>query len=150
MRYFFYGTLLDADVRSWILGAWIGRRALLQAVLPRYRRVYLRGRAYPVVVPARGHEVAGLVALGLDRQAAANLAAFESDEYVAADRPVRLADGTVLGARVFLASRLARPTDRDWTVDTWQRLHKAGFARRHRAPFTGRQSGPVQHVRNAP
>ena len=144
MRYFFYGTLLDADVRSWVLGAWIERRTLRRAVLPRHRRVFLRGRTYPVVVPARGHDVPGLLALGLDRRAAANLAAFESDEYVAADRPVRLADGAVLGARVFIAGRLARPTGRDWDVATWQSLHKAGFAREHGAPFTGRrQDRPV-------
>ena len=135
MRYFFYGTLLDADVRSWILGAWIERRTLLPAVLPQHRRVALRARTYPVVVPARGHDVPGLLAPGLDRRAAANLAAFESDEYVAAERPVRLADGVVFGARVFVASRRARPTGYDWDVDTWQRLHKADFARRHKAPF---------------
>ncbi len=146
MRYFFYGTLLDADVRAWILGGWIGRRVLLPAVLPNYHRVCLRGRDYPVVVPARGQEAPGVLALGFDRQAAANLAAFESDEYVAADRPVRLADGAVLGARVFLASRLARPTGRDWCVSVWQREHKAAFARRHKAPFTGREEPGRQRL----
>lgn len=135
MRYFFYGTLMDAEVRSWILGEWIERRVLMPAVLPRYRRVYLRNRTYPVVVPALDHAVPGLLTENLDRRAAANLAEFESDEYVAADRTVVLASGTALTARVFLASRLAYPTSRDWDVGTWQRVHKAEFARRHKAPF---------------
>lgn len=135
MRFFFYGTLMDAEVRSWILGQWIGRRTLAPAVLPRHRRVYLRNRAYPVVVPDLGHDVRGVLADGLDRRAAANLAAFESDEYVALERAVILGSGVAVTARVFLASRLARPSVRDWDVETWQRLHKESFARRHKAPF---------------
>ncbi len=132
MRYFFYGTLLDAEVRAWILGR---RAASIPARLAAYRRVYLRGRVYPVAVPARAASVAGLLVDGLDRAAAARLRDFESDEYVEAVRPVTLATGAVPGARVFLAGRCARPTDRAWDIETWQRLHKAAFARRLRAPI---------------
>lgn len=135
MRYFFYGTLMDADVRAWVLGGWIGRRRLAPATLRGYRRVFLRGRAYPVVVAAPGRAVRGLVVDGLDRRAVRRLAAFETDEYAARLRPVARADGAVLGARVFLASRRALPTGSDWRLGDWQRLHKRDFARRNRAPF---------------
>lgn len=135
MRYFFYGTLMDPDVRAWVLGGRVGRRRLAPAVLRGHRRVFLRGRAYPVVVAAPGRAVRGLVADGLDRRAARRLAAFETAEYAARLRPVARADGAVLGARVFLAARRARPTGRDWSLGDWQRLHKREFARRNRAPF---------------
>ena len=135
MRYFFYGTLLDPDVRALILGAWIRRRALPGARLPGYRRVYIRGRHYPVVVPAAGQEVEGVLAEGLDRRAVLRLAEFESDEYVDAERTVLVDGGRALRARVFVASRLAHPTDTAWAVEDWQRRHKSAFARRRRAPF---------------
>ncbi len=135
MRYFFYGTLLDPDVRAHILGSWINRREPTRARLPGYRRVYIRGRHYPVVVPAHGESVDGLLAEGLDRHAMRRLAEFESDEYVDAERTVLVDDGRAVRARVFVASALARPTRTPWTVEVWQRCHKAAFARRYRAPF---------------
>lgn len=106
-----------------------------KARLPGYRRVYIRGRGYPVVVPASGEEVEGLLAEGLDRHAVRCLAEFESDEYVDAERTIAVDDGRVLKARVFVASPLARPTETPWDIETWQRRHKAAFARRWRAPF---------------
>ena len=135
MRYFFYGTLLDPDVRAYILGSWIGRRPLAPARLPGSRRVYIRGRHYPVVVPASGACVEGLLAEGLDRRAVRRLAEFESDEYVDAERTVLVGDGRTVRARVFVASPLARPTETPWTIEVWQRCHKAAFARRRRVPF---------------
>lgn len=135
MRYFFYGTLLDPDVRAHILGSWINRRPLRKARLPGYRRVYIRGRHYPVAIPAPGDAVEGMLAEGLDRHAVRRLAEFESDEYVDAERTVLVDDGRTVRARVFVAGALARPTDTPWTVEVWQRCHKRDFARRFRASF---------------
>ena len=135
MRYFFYGTLLDPDVRARILGTWIDRRALPRARLPGYRRVFIRHRHYPVVVPAAGETVEGLLAEGLDRHAVRRLAEFESDEYVDAERTVLVDGRATLRARVFVAGRLAHPTDTPWAVEVWQRCHKGAFMRRHCAPF---------------
>ncbi len=135
MRYFFYGTLLDPDVRSHILGSWIRRRELRPATLPGYRRVYIRYRHYPVAIPAPGDAVDGLLAEGLDRHAVRRLAEFESDEYVDAERTVLVDGGRAVRARVFVAGPLARPTDTPWTVEVWRRRHKREFARRFRAPF---------------
>ena len=135
MRYFFYGTLLDPDVRAHILGSWINRRPLRRARLPGYRRVYIRDRHYPVVVPSAGNSVDGLLAEGLDRNAVRCLAEFESDEYLDAERTVLVDDGRAVRARVFVASPLARPTDTPWNVAVWQRRHKREFGRRVRASF---------------
>ena len=135
MRYFFYGTLLDPDVRTHILGSWISRRELHPATLPGYRRVHIRDRHYPVVIPAAGDAVDGLLAEGLDRHAVRRLAEFESDEYVDAERTVLLETGRAVRARVFVASPLAIPSEMPWTIEVWQRCHKATFARRRRAPF---------------
>ena len=135
MRYFFYGTLLDPDVRAHILGAWINRRDLPRARLPGYRRVFIRGRHYPVVVPSAGEAVEGVLAGGLDRRAVLRLARFESDEYVDAERTVLVEGGGALRARVFVAGPLAHPSDAPWTVEVWQRFHKGAFMRRHCVRF---------------
>ena len=135
MRYFFYGTLLDPDVRTHVLGPWMNRRELAAARLPDYRRVYIRDRDYPVAVPAAGEAVEGVLAEGLDRRAVRCLADFESDEYVDAERTVLVDDGRTLRARVFVASPLAVPSETPWTIEVWQRCHKAAFARRHRVPL---------------
>ena len=104
-------------------------------ILPGWRRVCIRGRDYPVVVPVAEEVVDGLLAEGLGREAVRRLAAFESDEYVNAERTVLVDGGRALRARVFVAGPLARPTDTPWTVEVWQRCHKREFARRFGASF---------------
>ena len=52
MDYFFYGTLMDPDVRALVLSPAMRDVAVEAAVLEGYRRVFMRGRVYPVVIPA--------------------------------------------------------------------------------------------------
>ncbi|CAN0557895.1 unnamed protein product, partial [Laminaria digitata] len=50
--FFFYGTLIDADVRAAVLGSFTESETVLPDRLPGWRRAGLRGRRYPVIVPA--------------------------------------------------------------------------------------------------
>ena len=131
MRVFFYGTLMDPDVRRLVLGPRAKALRVEPAVLPGYRRVGMRRRSYPVVVPDPRRSVEGCLAHGVDREQFARLTDFESDEYVARRRPV-VAGGREYSAWVYVASALAAPTLAEWRFETWRERHKRAFLRRHR------------------
>src|SRR5512134_3020809 len=79
MRFFFYGTLMDEDVRRAVLGV----RALApveRATLEGWRRVKKAGVSYPVIVRARNHKVDGVLMHGIDRRAHELLLEYEGDE----------------------------------------------------------------------
>lgn len=132
MNYFFYGTLLDADVRALVLSPAARHVAVEPALLEGYRRVVMRARVYPVVVPARKSAVDGLLARGLGARDRTRLAAFESDEYDEVTRQIVLGSGERVAARVFVANRRASPTAIAWDLAAWQRRHKQAFCRRTR------------------
>ena len=133
MRAFFYGTLLDEDVRAAVLGPGALARAVEPAVLPGYRRVQIRKRTYPVVVPDPHAEVAGLLMRGLNRAEFALLTAYETNEYRIHAADVVTASGKRVAANVFVASARALPSPLPWQIADWQRRYKRGFLRRLRA-----------------
>ena len=130
MRYFFYGTLMDPDVRALVLRGSARAIRIEPATLPDYRRVYIRHRTYPVVVRDRSARVAGCLAHGLRAVDAARLADFEGREYEAAKRHVVTAADETVEAWVFVAGARAAPTTASWDLETWQQRHKASFRRR--------------------
>lgn len=132
MRFFFYGTLMDADVRELVIGRKPGNPDIEPAILSGFRRVYLRGRTYPVVAPNPRDSVEGCLARGLDRTDRDRLTEFETDEYVAVLRDVRVRSGKSVRAWVFTASSRARPTPKPWRFEDWRRRHKADLLRRMR------------------
>lgn len=132
MCYFFYGTLLDHDVRGAVLGPLADGLTPQPARLQGWQRVRLTGRVYPVIVPRRGSTVEGCLVRGLPASAAARLSRFEGPEY----RLARLAVATDAGdrpiARAFVSSGRAAPTPLPWHPDEWARRHKAALLRRLR------------------
>src|SRR6185312_9048779 len=50
MRFFFYGTLLDRDVASLVLGRRLPPGAFVPAALPGHARRRVKGATYPIVV----------------------------------------------------------------------------------------------------
>jgi len=120
VRVFFYGTLMDADVRARVVGASLIEPARLAG----WRRVGLIGRPYPVIVHAPGAETAGLLARAIDRAGWRRLLAYEGDEYRVIAVRVTAADGCAISALTFAASAAARPGPRLWSFDGWHRRHK--------------------------
>ena len=129
-RYFFYGTLMDTETRLLVLGAPARAIRTEPATLAGYRRVRLRRRTYPVIVPDRKAQVAGCLAHDLDAAAARRLAEFEGREYRAVRRYVATAAGDRLAAWVFAAGPAARPTAAPWEPEAWRHRHMASFRRR--------------------
>lgn len=137
MRFFFYGTLLDEDVRRLVLGEW-APAAVEPATLDGWRRLTLEGVDYPVIVPAKGELVDGAVARGLDATASARLERYEGPDYVLAAVEVWLsASGRSLAVNVFVP----RPGFRvighpGWDLKHWQRQVKPRFLARLRPGHT--------------
>lgn len=151
MRLFFYGTLLDSDVQSAVLGRTLAQCDLLPAVLRHFRRVYIAGRRYPMVVPRRGGMVEGAVVERLNRDDLARIAIYEGDDYrrerhlvFASDHEgptIRLA-ATPLAVWLYRSRPSARPSIREWRLASWQDSEKASYLREidavRRAPWRGR------------
>jgi hypothetical protein len=124
--FFFYGTLMDADVRSAVLGKHADAAVVAPDVLAGWRRVGLRGRTYPVIVPSSGARVDGLAvsfAAGARSTVTDLLVSFEGPEYEV--ETVALSTGT--SAYVFVGSRHCHPTGRPWSLSHWQKRHKRAF-----------------------
>ena len=132
MRFFFYGTLIDPDVRRVVLGANAARVAEIQpGVLKGWERRAVRGASYPIILPRARGRVHGLLARGLDAQAARRLQAYEGTAYERVTVEIALDDGICRRAFVFAASHRGRlkPAMSAWEYPAWRARHKTGFMR---------------------
>jgi hypothetical protein len=126
MRFFFYGTLMDEDVRRAVLGV----RSLApteKATLKGWRRVKMAGVTYPMIVRARNHAVDGVLMHGVDARARDLLQRYEGDEYTMLGIEVQTGDSAI-SANMFVprpghAVRGRGP----WDLETWRRRHKRRF-----------------------
>lgn len=129
MRFFFYGTLRDPDVRRAVIGPRVDRIAIAPARLPGYECVFLRGRSYPVLRPAPGGSVEGVLADHVDAAQAARIDRFETGEYRAGSAEITLATGDTVEATVYFAARPGLATARPWRLADWQRRMKPRLVR---------------------
>ncbi len=129
--FFFYGTLMDSDVRAAVLGNYVADELVLDARLPGWQRVWLRGRSYPVVVPSSVASVEGLevsFAAGTGKAVTNSLISLEGPEYTLKTLTLS-SDGN---ASVFVGSRHCHPTGRPWSLSHWENdineLSSAGYS----------------------
>ena len=80
MRFFFYGTLIDPDVRRAVLGR-LAPDAVEPAVLPGWRRYAAKGVTFPIAYPDPKAEIEGVLARDLSAAAGRLLDAYEGDGY---------------------------------------------------------------------
>ena len=132
MRFFFYGTLLDRDVATLVLGRRLPPWAFVPATLPGHARRRVRGASYPIVVRDPKSQVAGAIVGGLSARDVARLAAYEGPRYRIAPLKVRIA-GAMSTVSVFqpLEERF-QPTSGTWDLVSWQRRYKRAFLARVR------------------
>ena len=84
VRYFFYGTLMDRELLSHVLGRRIGARDLAAARLFGWRRSAVHCKPYPIVLRRRGASVRGFVVARIRAEDSALLSAYEGDGYMIA------------------------------------------------------------------
>lgn len=133
MRFFFYGTLLDQDVRRAVLGPSEPTEASATAVLLGYARYRAEHGNYPILVRRRGRTVEGQVFESLSPRQVFLLAHFEGREY----RPVRKLvidrrGGEQTSVWVFLPVRPGDATARPWNAKVWSLSEKPMLLRRVR------------------
>ncbi len=128
MRYFVYGTLLDADVRRAVLGKAVVRLHLRPATLKGFRRVAAPGRCYPTLRPDPRGQVDGAVLDGVTPAMAERLARYEGEEYRVIRHRVKVA-GASLEALVFVPRAGRPPAGPTWDLIRWQTRHKRSFLR---------------------
>ncbi len=140
MRFFFYGTLCDLDVLRLVLGYRPARHQIRPATLPGFRRKGALERSYPVLLPAPGGRVRGVLFQARGPQDGRRLAVYEGPEYITRLRLVwpDSAPGVPRApqpARIFLPTTgLLRAALADWYLPAWRRHHKAAFLQQLRQP----------------
>lgn len=131
MRFFFYGTLCDAAVRSRVLGPGvINRIVLTPTTAPGWRAVHACGHPFPVLVPCAGDAAPGLLAEGLDRLALRRLVAYESSGYRIGRIGVTVRGRAPHAASVFLPTAALRPGPARWNLEAWHAAWHAAYMRR--------------------
>ena len=133
MRFFFYGTLIDDDVRALVLGSSADGAAVCAATLAGWSVVRVQGKTYPVIARRRG-TADGVLTGELDDSAFERLVRYEGPEYEAAALDVTVTEtGEAVRAAVFVPSDQCRMSVSPWRFEDWQRRHKREFLARLRA-----------------
>jgi hypothetical protein len=137
MRFFFFGTLMDPEVRRLVIGRDLVEGQTEAALLARFRRVHVAKRDYPMLVPYSAGRVEGILAHDVGADAVRRLIAFEGAEYRLVSVLVADPRGHLVSAAAFLSDRSVGPNRRAWSLETWQRRHKRAFLRRVKASMDG-------------
>jgi Gamma-glutamyl cyclotransferase, AIG2-like len=138
MRFFFYGTLLDRDVISLVLGRRVPPQAYVPAALPGHARKRVKGASYPIVVRDPKAEVSGAIVGGLSLRDVDRLAAYEGPRYRIAPLKVRTG-GAMTTVSVFEPrEERFQQTSGEWDLVAWQRRFKRAFLARVRPALSAR------------
>ena len=124
MRFFFYGTLMDADLTARVLGRRLAPGALRPARLCGWRRAAAHAAAYPILLRCRGGDTAGRVLDRVSPAEGARLACYEGPGY-RVRRGVAVLAGRRVGVRLFVPLPGAyRVAAGGWSLARWRRRAK--------------------------
>jgi gamma-glutamylcyclotransferase (GGCT)/AIG2-like uncharacterized protein YtfP len=123
MRFFFYGTLLDDEIRRGVIGREV---ALVEATLVDWRRLAAAGKHYPFIQADAAASVEGAVTDRLGARDIARLRHYEGDGYELIAAEVRERGGAHIAAQVFVPSEGRLIGAGEWNLSDWQREHRAG------------------------
>lgn len=127
MNLFFFGTLMDPEVRAIVMGRDVHPEQVEAAVAQGFRRVFVAGRHYPMLLKHNSGWVDGTLVKGLDAERIHRLQVYEGWEYTLQPIQVRTASGGMVMAHVFLCPPHIAPDRRSWRLEEWQRRHKRSF-----------------------
>ena len=124
---FFFGTLMDLDVLTYLLERPVDVADLRPATIQGFRRARAAGASYPVLVPEPGSQVDGRLLRRATARDIARINHYESGEYRAELRHVVTEDGAETAAWLYLALEHLAAADAHWSLTEWQAEHKAAF-----------------------
>ena len=124
---FSYGTLMDRDLLSAILGHDLDSSQLKPAVLENHRAVCIAGASFPALVQDNNHNVTGMLITGLSRNDLKKIEYYEAGLYVTRDIDVTVtATGDICSALCYY--EIVAPgfelIDETWSLEDWQRNKK--------------------------
>lgn len=125
MNLFVFGTLMDPEVRELVCGKPLER--VEPAVVQGFRRVFVAGRHYPMLLPRASGWVDGTLLWGVDPESLHRLQVYEGWEYTLRPVQVRTASGSAALAHVFICPPEISADKRDWRFDLWILRHKRRF-----------------------
>jgi hypothetical protein len=127
VRFFFYGTLIDPDVRKAVLGG-LAPASVEAAVLPGWRRFRAKGVSFPIARPDPKAEIEGVLARGLTAEAGRKLDAYESDGYKRLKVDV-IAGGKTVSAILYAddGSNTLKAEPGAWSYTDWVKRDKRAF-----------------------
>lgn len=102
-NFFFYGTLMDTDILSWLLGRPVKSNELVSASLRGYSRYFAQGYDFPGLEPNPNGVVDGKLMKNVLPFEAWLLDVYEGPSYQHKILPVALSDGTMVDASVYLS-----------------------------------------------
>jgi gamma-glutamylcyclotransferase (GGCT)/AIG2-like uncharacterized protein YtfP len=123
MRFFFYGTLLDDEIRRIVVGRAV---AITGATLMGWRRLAAAGKHYPFIQADAAASVEGAVTDRLGTRDIARLRHYEGEGYELIAAEVRERGGAHIAAQVFVPSEGRLIGAGEWNLSDWQREHRAG------------------------
>jgi hypothetical protein len=121
MRFFFYGMLLDPELRRIVIGREI---ALTAATLSGWRRLAIADKPYPFIERDAAASVVGVATEPLDAGEVARLRRYEGDGYQLAAVEVREDRGSRIAAEVFVPPEGCFVGVGTWDLGAWQRDHR--------------------------
>jgi Gamma-glutamyl cyclotransferase, AIG2-like len=124
---FFFGTLMDTDILAYLLERPIDLDDLQPATITGFRRVRATGASYPVLLPAVGGEVEGMLLRRATTRDIARINHYERGEYSAQLHDVATADGRQVAAWLYLGLDGLLASDRPWSLADWQAHDKPAF-----------------------
>ena len=127
--FFFYGTLVDADVRRLVLGRDVPDNTLIRAELSGFCRYAVQGQPYPAAVPQAGASIDGVIMPSVGLRDAGILSCFEGADYEAQLCRVTVPTDNAIDrhAWVFVASNRVPRADSAWSFIDWRANHKPEF-----------------------
>jgi hypothetical protein len=130
MHFFFYGTLLDDEVRRIVIGRAV---ALSVATLSGWRRLGVAGKHYPIIQRDAAASVAGAVTETLGPGDITRLRHYEGNGYELIAADVRDQTGATIVAQVFVPPEGGLLGAGNWDLGDWQREHREAVLLRLRA-----------------
>ena len=130
---FFFGTLMDRDVRQAVLGRPTPEHALEPASLRGWCRRPVAGRTYPMLAPHPAGQVDGVLVHGLDAHDRRRLDHYEGEEYIVAEMKVISGRGGRRNALVYVCRPGVAAGRGPWRLRDWQSRHKRAALARIRA-----------------
>ncbi len=122
MKLFFFGTLMDADVCDLVCGRRLDR--IEPATVRGFRRVYISGSHYPMLLRHPLGWVDGVLVRDVDARTVHRLQVYEGWEYDLHPLQVHTSTGETVMAHVFMCTPRVNADIREWRLDQWQRRHK--------------------------